>query len=284
MIRVENLRYRYPKTDKPALHDLNFDIAEGEIFGFLGPSGAGKSTTQKILYGLLKGYQGEVQVMGKELRDWGKDYFERVGVGFELPNHYLKLTGLENLSYFQSLYSTPTEDPQALLELVGLQEAAKIPVAQYSKGMQSRLTFVRALLNKPRLLFLDEPTSGLDPINARRVKDIILARRAAGATVFLTTHNMNVAEELCDRVAFITDGSIRAVGTPNDLKRLHGKRIVHVEYGPAGQLSRCEFPMDGLGHNQAFLGLLQRDDVHAIHSQEATLETVFIETTGRHLS
>ena len=208
MVDVKNLEFSYPGVREKTLKGLNFTIGAGEIFGFLGPSGAGKSTTQKILIGLLKGYSGQVRVMGRELSDGGRDYYERIGVAFEQPNLYSKFTALENLAFFRSLFTGKTREPADLLALVGLEQDARRRIAVYSKGMRVRLNFCRALLNEPQVLFLDEPTAGLDPVNARNIKDIILGQKAMGRTVFLTTHNMTVAAETCDRVAFITEGGI----------------------------------------------------------------------------
>lgn len=283
MIEVKNLNFTYAGSAERALKDINFAIERGEIFGFLGPSGAGKSTTQKILIGLLKGYQGEIKVMGRDLNTWGSDYYERVGVSFEQPNHFLKLTARENLNYFRSLYSGATEDVQTLLEWVGLGEDGDKRVGQFSKGMRGRLTVARALINRPQLLFLDEPTSGLDPVNARRIQELIRQKRDEGTTIFLTTHNMAVADELCNRVAFITDGAIQLVDTPRELKLRYGKRLVRVEYGINGATTKSEFPLDELGNNISFLELLRREHVQTIHTQETTLENIFIKVTGRAL-
>ena len=152
-----------------------------KIFGFLGPSGAGKSTTQKLLIGLLRGHGGEATVWGRDPLEWGPNYYQRIGVSFELPNHYQKLTGLENLQFFASLYDGETLDPMQLLDAVGLAEDANTRVGKYSKGMQMRLTFIRSLINDPELLFLDEPTSGLDPVNARRSRTSSwISNRVAG--------------------------------------------------------------------------------------------------------
>ncbi|MFX1534278.1 MAG: ATP-binding cassette domain-containing protein [Promethearchaeota archaeon] len=160
---------------------LTFSISEGESFGFLGPSGAGKTTTQKILIGLLKDYQGEVTVLDQDLKTWKpKNYYEKIGVSFELPNQYLKLTARENLELFRSFYTSETEDPMALLELVGLEKDSELRVSQFSKGMKGRLNFARSPIHRPQLLFFDEPTMGLDPVNAQRIKDIILERKEAG--------------------------------------------------------------------------------------------------------
>ena len=258
--------------------------ARGEIFGFLGPSGAGKSTTQKLLIGLLRGHGGEAAVWGKEPRDWGPDYYQRIGVSFELPNHYQKLTGLENLRFFASLYDGETLDPMQLLDAVGLADDANTRVGKYSKGMQMRLTFARSLINDPELLFLDEPTSGMDPVNARKVKNMILDLKARGRTVFLTTHDMSTADELCDRVAFVVDGSISAMDTPAELKIARSQRLVRVEYrGENGGLDTAEFPLDGLADDPAFHALLRAHHIETIHSAEANLEDVFVEVTGRRL-
>ena len=285
MITVENLNFTYPGTTKQAIKNLSFEIKSGEIFGFLGPSGAGKSTTQKILTGLLKGYEGRAQVMGRDLKSWGQDYYERIGVSFELPNHYLKLTARENLEYFRSLYTRPTHDPLDLLKRVGLEEAIDTPVNQFSKGMKIRLNVARSMLPTPELLFLDEPTSGLDPVNSRMIKELVLEQRAAGTTVFVTTHNMSVAEELCDRVGFIVDGQISLIDAPNALRKRHGKRSVIVEYinGSASAELR-EFALDGLGDNGEFLSVLKGHRIETIHTQETTLENIFIQVTGRELA
>jgi fluoroquinolone transport system ATP-binding protein len=285
MIRVEGLTFRYPTADSNALAGLDFEVASGEIFGFLGPNGAGKSTTQKILIGLLRGFAGSVSLLGRPLEAWGPDLYEHIGVAFELPNHYLKLSGRENLEYFRALYSDGTVSPDALLERVGLAADAATPVGRYSKGMKTRLGIARALLNDPDLLFLDEPTTGLDPVGAQQIKQLLGELRQRGKTLFLTTHDMAVADQLCDRVAFLVDGTIRVLDAPRTLRLRHGSRRVRVESGASdGEGSEAvEFPLEGLGENREFLELLRGRDVQTIHTLEASLEHVFIELTGRRL-
>ena len=289
VVDVDTLTFTYASGTKPAVRpctlesELAFRIDRGEIFGFLGPSGAGKSTTQKVLTGLLRGYRGAVSVLGRDLREWGSDYYEQIGVSFELPNHYLRLTGAENLSYFRALYRGDTRRPEALLEMVGLAEDGARLVSEYSKGMKTRLGVARALLNDPQLIFLDEPTVGLDPGSGRRIRNLIREMKEAGRTVFLTTHDMTVADDLCDRVAFIVNGEIRLVESPHDLKLAHGARTVVMEYGLGGSPGRREFPLDGLGANADFLALLREATVHTLHTQEATLEDVFLRVTGHSL-
>lgn len=283
MIAVQDVSYRYARQSAEAIAGLTFKVEAGEIFGCLGPSGAGKSTTQKLLIGLLKGYTGQIEVMGRPLAGWGASYYERIGVCFELPNHFMKLTAIENLRYFGGLYSRPTRSPREALELVGLAADAERPVAQFSKGMQGRLNLARAIMHRPELLFLDEPTSGQDPVNARRIKELILSERERGTTIFLTTHDMTVADELCDRVAFIMDGRIRVIDTPRSLKLRYGQPLVRVEYQAQRATRQSEFRLAGLGDNRQFLELLREGAVQTMHTQEASLEDIFVKVTGREL-
>lgn len=283
MIQVDNLTFTYAGATTPAVHNLSFTVHPGEIFGFLGPSGAGKSTTQKILMRLLRDFTGQVQVLDKALRDWDQDYYTQVGVSFELPNHYGKLTALENLRYFAALYPHPTVAPQKLLDMVGLAEDGQLLASQFSKGMKIRLNLARALIHNPRLLFLDEPTAGLDPVNAHRIKELIKAQKAEGRTIFLTTHDMTIADALCDRVAFIVDGAISLIDSPRALKLRYGRREVRVEYLVNGHTQAQIFPLAGLADNAAFGALLRQDAVQTLHTQEATLENIFIQVTGRGL-
>jgi fluoroquinolone transport system ATP-binding protein len=283
MIRVADLSFTYPKATKPAIEGLGFEVERGEIFGFLGPSGAGKSTTQRVLIGLLRRYQGSVSVFDRKLSEWGSDYYERIGVSFEFPTHFLKLSALENLRYFGRLYRRQARTPTELLELVGLRDDGNMLVSQYSKGMKNRLSVARALLHDPELLFMDEPTVGLDPGNARRIKSLISSQKEAGKTVFLTTHDMTVADELCDRVAFIVDGRIEIIERPRELKLRYGHATVRVEYRSADNIEACEYAMANLADNSDFLNVLRTKELRTMHSQEASLEDVFIRVTGRGL-
>lgn len=285
MIKVKNLKYTYPNASVETLHGLDFEIQEREILGFLGPSGAGKSTTQKILIGLLKNYGGSAQVMGREISEWGQEFYEQVGVSFELPNHYLKLSAVENLNYFRSLYSGETNSALEVLDWVGLKDDGDKKVSDFSKGMKIRLNLARSLIHKPKILFLDEPTSGLDPVNARRVEELILELRSKGTTVFVTTHDMAVADYLCDRVAFMTAGNISLIDAPSKLKKSYGKRNVKVEYlNGHDEIQFQEFPLDQLGDNNEFSQLLKTAGrIETIHTQETTLENIFIEVTGQEL-
>jgi len=283
MIEVTDLRFCYPKQNEETIKGINFAIPQGTIYGFLGPSGAGKSTTQKILTRLIDNYSGEAKVKGKELKLWTNDYFNYIGVGFELPNHYAKLTGLENLKLFASLYKNPVGNLMELLEMVGLEQAANKKTEDYSKGMKMRLNFARALVHNPEILFFDEPTSGLDPVNARNLKNIIKNLKSKGKTIFITTHNMYDADELCDRVAFISNGEIKAEDSPKALKMKYGKPLLSIEY-QNNDLKTCDISMDNLGSNEDFLNIIKQHKIISMHSREASLDEVFAITTGQELT
>ena len=284
MIQVRNLRYTYSGADQSALRGLDFSVEGGEVFGFLGPSGAGKSTTQKVLIGLLDDYTGEAKLFDREVREWGAELYERIGVSAETPNLYRKLTGRENLELFASLHGDTVRNPVGLFERVGMIDAVDRRVGAYSKGMQMRLNFIRALIHNPELVFLDEPTAGIDPGNARSVKAVIEELRQDGKTIFLTTHDMTVADHLCDRVGFIVDGQLAVIDAPRELKLEYGEPIVRVEYRSDGALADEAFPLTDIGDNETFGELLRSGQVETIHTAEATLEDVFIEVTGKRLS
>ena len=276
---VKDLEYTYPKAKNQVLNGISFDVKEGEIFGLLGPSGAGKSTIQKLLTKLLSGYSGEISYFGKDLNTIGTEIYEHIGVGFELPISFGKLTALENLKFFSSLYKNQA-DYNELLKRVDLYSDRNKKVCEFSKGMKMRLNFVRALLNNPKFLFLDEVTNGLDPKNARVIKDMIQEFKENGGTVFLTTHLMGDVEQLCDRVAFIVDGKVAEISTTRKLKLKYGKREVTVEYREDKKLKTQKFDMDGLSENEEFCRLIKEKHIETLHSGETSLEDIFIKVAG----
>lgn len=283
MIEVEGLYHSYTNDERYAVKGVSFNIKEGEIFGFLGPNGAGKSTTQKVLTGLLPLQRGSVKIAGKDAGKPDSSFYNMIGVSFEQPNLYRKLTGLENLDYFAKMYDVPTEDPMELLRMVGLEEAASKRAGEYSKGMQQRLVFARSLINKPKIWFLDEPVSGLDPTTSATIKEIIKRKKSEGVTVFLTTHNMYIAEELCDRVAFIVAGEISLIDSPRNLKLQYGQKLVEVEYRLDGSVKKESFSLLQ-GSDKAKLNtLIEKGTIETMHSKEATLEEIFIGVTDREL-
>lgn len=283
MIDIKNLNFTYQKSKKHAVKDTTFSISKGEIFGFLGPSGAGKTTTQRLIIGLLKGYSGHIRIMGKERKQWDKSFFEHIGVAFDFPNLYQKLTGMENMKLISSYYQNKPKDLNVLFDQVGLLKDKDLKVESYSKGMKMRLNFIRSIMHDPKIMFFDEPTSGLDPVNAKIIKDTILRMKAQGKTVFLTTHNMTVAEQLCDRVAFINEGVISAIDSPKKLMLQHGKAFVDVGYADGETAMNETFPLDTIGSSARFKEIINTKKILTMHSQEATLEDVFIKFTGRSL-
>jgi fluoroquinolone transport system ATP-binding protein len=278
VIKVTDLHFKYPRSTENTINGIDFEIQEGEIFGFLGPSGAGKSTTQKILMKLLRGYEGNIEYRGKSLASYGDDFYQDIGVSFEMPISFSKLTAMENLEFFKKLYKR-TVDVEPLMKQVGLWEDRDKKAGEYSKGMKIRLNFVRALLNDPKFLCLDEPTNGIDPANARIMKDMIRDFKNRGGTVFITSHIMSDMDELCDRVAFIAEGKLREIDSPRNLKIKYGKRSVKVEYRENEELKIHEFNMEEI-KTPVFFDLLRDKEIETLHSGETTLEEIFIKVTG----
>ena len=278
MIEVIDLSFSYTKNT--FLEDINFEVAKGEIFGFLGPSGAGKSTLQKILTGLLKTYTGNSIVNGFESKNYSNNFYQNIGVDFEFSSLYEKLTAKQNLQYFGSLYSGNLRNIDDLLKAVGLQNDCDKKVSDYSKGMKSRLNFIKALLHNPDILFLDEPTSGLDPNNSRDMKNIILEEKEKGKTIILTTHNMQDATELCDRVAFIVDGKIKALDSPHNLIMSKGAAKIRYSYLDNGEKTR-ECLLNKTDEDKKLHELIQNNQIVSIHSSEPTLNDIFMDVTGR---
>lgn len=278
VIHVENVNFSY--TKHAFIQDVSFDVKKGEIFGFLGPSGAGKSTLQKILTGLIADYTGSSSILGVESKHHGNDFYEKIGVDFEFPSLYEKLTARENLAYFSSLYKGKRRDVDGLLQEVGLYHHADKKVKDFSKGMKSRLNFIRALVHDPQVLFLDEPTSGLDPNNAKIMKDMIRKERDQGKTIILTTHNMQDATELCDRVAFIVDGKVKALDTPHNFIMSKGAVKVNYTYLQDGVECSNSSLLSSISEDKVLEHLIRTNQITSIHSEEPTLNDIFIELTG----
>lgn len=282
MVKVENLSFDYTGKGQYVVSDISFQIGEGEIFGFLGPSGAGKSTVQNLMTGLLKIQKGQITYDGLSVDRLGKSFFNQVGVSFEQPNIYPNLSGEENLRYFAGLFSVPTIPPEEILEKVGLRDSVRKKAGDYSKGMRQRLVFARALINKPHYLFLDEPTSGLDPTTSAKICDLIIEQKKRGAVIFLTTHNMELADKICDRVAFLEGGKIRAMDTPYNLKLQYGARAVNITYRENGKELKAILDLDK--EREQIANIVSNCEIVTLHSSEATLEDIFIKVTGRRLT
>lgn len=283
MIKVNGLTHSYNKDGKFAVKDVSFEVQEGEVFGFLGPSGAGKSTTQGILTGLLQLQVGEVEVAGYNLKHIKSEMFNKIGMSFEQSNVYSKMTAKENLEFYRKLFDVETRDSMELLNMVGLGDKAKVRAGEFSKGMKHRLTFARSMINNPSLWFLDEPTTGLDPSIAADIKDIIRRENEKGVTVFLTTHNMYIADELCNRVAFIVDGDIKLIDSPRNLKLQYGDKLVDVEYVKEGSLFKETYSTVKEEDRKSLQSIIGLHDIQTMHTKEATLEEIFIKVTGRGL-
>lgn len=282
-IVAENLVYKY--GDLTAVKKISFSVDRGEILGFLGPNGAGKSTTIKMLTGQLKPKEGKATLLNMDVSKQTEEVQARIGICFEQTNLYEQMSAEENLNLFAALFEVKDFNAANLLERVGLKGREKDKVENYSKGMKQRLMVARTLLNKPDILFLDEPTDGLDPTSSEAIRNVIKEERERGATVFLTTHDMLEADKLSDRVAFMNQGEIVALDTPHNLKQKYGKRALKAKImGEGGKLEDRELVMDDDETPAQVKDLFENERVVTIHSEEATLEDIFIQFTGRRLT
>ena len=281
VIQAKNITYSYNK--KLAVDHISFVIGKGEILGFLGPNGAGKTTTLKMLTGQLLPQDGEISVLGIDVKKDIRKIKSQIGVCFEEKNLYEDMSAIENLTFFASLFGIKNFDVKFLLKRVGLSVDRKDRVLNYSKGMKQRLMVARALVNEPRVLFLDEPTDGLDPVSAEDIRNVILEEKRKGVTVFLTTHDMMEADKLSDRVAFINEGKIAALDTPDNLKHQYGKRVIKIRYLEDKNVKEEEINLESEDIGRNIQDMLSKNNVLDMHTEEATLEDIFKLLTGRKL-
>ena len=273
MITVEKITKRF--GNKTALNQIQFNVDKGEIFGFLGPSGAGKTTLINILTGQLKADEGTTQLLGKDTKDLTPEDLARIGLVGDSSGYYEKLSLEKNLIVYAKIYGLPNSRVDEVLEQVGLLESKKTLAEKLSTGMRQRMFLARALLNRPELLFLDEPTSGLDPMTSKKIHRLLEELKAAGTTIFLTTHDMVEATEMCDRISLLNQGDLVEIGTPRDIIQKYNKeKRVKVIF------------RDHSEQVMAFEDLKDQDmtQVELIHSMEPTLEDIFIQLTGEKLN
>ena len=221
LLELKNIKKNF--KDYTALSDISFDIDEGEIFGFLGPSGAGKTTTIKIVTGQLKPTNGFATVLGVNSTQLDEMIYEQIGIVSDNSGVYERLSVYENLKIYADILNVDYKEIDKLLERIGLSDKKKLAAGKLSKGQKQRLLIARAIIHKPKLLFLDEPTSGLDPTTARQIQDLFLELKKEGMGIFLTTHNMEEATKLCDKVALLDKGIIIESGSPKEICLRHNK-------------------------------------------------------------
>ena len=274
VIKADNLGKSFGSFK--AISSLTFEVNKGEILGFLGPSGSGKTTTINILTGQLKPDQGQSSILGKSSTNLNEEDLTNIGLITENSGYYEKLSLYDNLLFFSKFYDVPQGDLDDLMKRVGLFDRRKTLAEKLSTGMKQRMLLVRAIINKPQVLFLDEPTSGLDPSTSQSIHELIKELQAEGTTIFLTTHDMHEATILCDKIVLLNKGQIVEAGTPSDLiQKYNTAKRVKITYqsGEENYLSFSE-----LGQ------VSQIDDILTIHSCEPTLEDVFIQLTGGKLN
>lgn len=278
-IEVDGLSRTF--KDVQAVDNISFNVLAGEVFGFLGHNGAGKTTTIRMLSGQLRPSSGHARVAGCDIVTERGRLKPLVGVVSEHQNLYERMSGRENLAFAARLYGTSHERIDDALDQVGLLERAKDKVQYYSNGMKQRLLIARALLHRPQIIFLDEPTRGLDPVVAGEIRRLVVQLSTEGVTVFLTTHYMEEADELCRRVAFLSEGQIVALDTPDNLKLAHGQKSLKATLADGRSLT---IALDEEGAGKQLEALVSAGQIRTLHSTEATLENVFIQIAGRKLS
>ena len=272
MIRVENVSKSF--GSKKALHQISFEIKEGEIFGFLGPSGSGKTTMINVLTGQLAADQGKTVLLGKNSQDLTSNDLEQIGIVSDGSGFYEKMSLYKNLLIYAKLYGLKSDRVNQVLQQVGLADAKDIIAEKLSTGMKQRMFLARALLNAPKILFLDEPTSGLDPTTSKMIHTLLQELKQEGTTIFLTTHDMNEATLLCDRLSLLNKGNLIEYGSPQDIiQKYHVDKKVHVVYNDGREQI---VPFEELPH-------LDTTDLMVVHSCEPTLEEIFIRLTGEKL-
>ena len=278
-IEVENLSRAF--NGLKAVNNISFSVQEAEIFGFLGHNGAGKTTTIRMLTGQLLPTSGHARVAGCDVITEQRRLKPLIGVISEHQNLYERMSGRENLEFAARLYGQNLRRVDETLEQVDLLQRAKDNVRNYSNGMKQRLLIARALLHRPQILFLDEPTRGLDPVVGREIRHLIRELSKQGVTVFLTTHYMEEADQLCGRIAFLSEGRIVALDTPNALKVAHGENALKATLHNGQSLS---IALDDPDAGKQLERLVNDGQLRTLHSAEATLEDVFIQMAGRKLS
>ncbi|OEC01065.1 bacitracin ABC transporter ATP-binding protein [Lysinibacillus sphaericus] len=263
-----------------ALQDVSFTIKKGEIFGFLGPSGSGKTTTIKILTAQTEKTAGDVSLFNRPVSEMkSSQNRQRFGILTDNSGLYTRLSIEENLLLYSSLYQLPNSAVKEALDFVNLYAERKKKISQLSKGMIQRVTLARAIMHKPELLFLDEPTSALDPVNTQHIYNGLRKLNELGTTIFLTTHDMSEAEILCDRVAFLHQGKIRAIGSPKQLKKEFGDETITVELTNG----HYETIQNGKQDAQKLYDWMQSNAVARLYTNEPTLGDIFMQITGSDL-
>ncbi|EMB66705.1 ABC transporter ATP-binding protein [Streptococcus mutans] len=261
-----------------ALDAISFSIEKGQIFGFLGPSGSGKTTTINILTGQLMADNGQSSILGQDSRKLTSQELGKIGLVGDTSGFYEKISLYNNLFFYSKYYGIDKTTVDNLLKRVGLYDSRKTVAEKLSTGMKQRMLLARALINKPRVLFLDEPTSGLDPATSQTIHSLILELKAAGTAIFLTTHDMNEATLLCDKLALLNEGRLVEQGSPKDLiQKYNQNKRVKLSYQDGS-----ERILDFTELGQAMAS--DSEKIIAIHSCEPTLEDIFIQLTGGKLN
>lgn len=278
-IEIDNLVVRFGRFT--AVNGLSLNVNEGELFGFLGPNGAGKTTTIRVLIGCQRPTSGSVRVAGFQIPSEFEQAKHQFGYVPDTENHVEEFTGRENLELFARLYSVPLSEVNEALARLELSEAADVVVSSYSKGMRRKLLIAREIMHRPRILYFDEPTANLDAHSTQLVRQLLRELVSDGATVFLTTHNMEEVEQVCDRVAILCRGELVDCDTPTNFVTRHALRIVKTQFEQDGHVVRESIDLDLDNQRERLAEIIRNEKCVRVHSQEFDFQDVFLKITGQ---
>ncbi|EQC48912.1 ABC transporter, ATP-binding protein [Bacteriovorax sp. BSW11_IV] len=260
-----------------AVNNVELSVRRGTVFGLLGPNGAGKTTIIKAMTGRLSFSEGEIFILNLDVCKDIKKIHQLIGVVAEAQNLYEHLSVWENIDFFRQLYNVDKSKTNEIIDALSLNEKSDAKVASLSKGLKQRVLLARSILHAPQLLFLDEPTSGIDPESALEVHNFINQMKELGTTIFLTSHDMEEVDSLCDEIAFINGGKIVATGSPKKLKKEFGKNEIEITYFDEEGKEICEtFPMDDSDVFVKIGNIHKTKKVVSLHTKEASMKDVFL--------
>ena len=278
-IEIDNLIVKFGRFT--AVNGLSLTVNEGELFGFLGPNGAGKTTTIRVLIGSQRPTSGNVRVAGFQIPAEFDRVKQQFGYVPDTENHIEEFTGRENLELFARLYDIPLSTVKESLARLELSEAADVAVSAYSKGMRRKLLIAREIMHRPKILYFDEPTANLDAHSTELVRELLRDLASDGTTIFLTTHNMEEVEQICDRVAIICKGELVDSDTPTNFVTRHAVRIVNAQFEQDSNVIRESLDLDMDEQRERLAEIIRTEKCVRVHSQEFDFQDVFLKITGQ---
>ena len=279
MLQIRDLHVQFGRFE--AVRGISLEVQRGEIFGFLGPNGAGKTTTIRVLTGQIPPRAGSIRLAGHDLLRSFEKIKPLLGYVPDFDNHFEDFTADENMRLYAGLYGAEPGRVAEALQRVELIDERRVKVKNYSKGMKKKLTLAREMLHRPEIMLLDEPTANLDVHSKHSVRELLREIADSGRTIFLTTHDMEEAEEICDRMCVIDQGRVVEINTPHMFKSAHAENLVYAAYEEDGRERRVTLRMNDENDRRRLAELIQQGSLRAVHSKEFNFRQVFLKLTGR---